>query len=155
MSQISAEDYIDWAVEMLAQNYDFRDLRILAGLNRKTTSLFESEDYFLKCMKELNLSVPDSEKAIWAYAREAAQAIVGGEIAGKQGVRNMFQFCLATDYDPDFVIWLELDDALDNLLAGDHPYSYESASLENFDSVAKHEAEKFVRIISKKIGDLS
>ncbi len=151
MSQLSAEDYIDWAVQMLMQDCDSRHLRILAGLGRKTTSAFEAEDYFLRCMKELNLSVPDSEKAIWAYAREAAQEIVDGRISGKQGVRNMFQFCLATDYDHDFVIWLELDDALDNLLQDEHPYSYKSATLENFEIIAKHEAEKFIDLMNRKI----
>ena len=151
MSQISADVYIDWAMEMLTQNFDSRHLRILAGLGRKTTSASEAEDYFLRCMRELNLSVPNSEKAIMAYACETAQEIVDGKISGKQGVGKMFQFCLATDYDQGFAIWLELDDALDNLLQGDYPYTYESATLENFEIIAKQEAEKFIDLMASKI----
>jgi hypothetical protein len=48
------------------------------------------------------------------------------------------------------MIWLELDDALDNLLAGEYPYTYESATLENFDEVAKHEAESFITEMNAK-----
>ncbi len=151
MSQITAEDYIDWAVEMLEQGYDFRQLRILAVLDRKTTSRLEAGDYFLRCMKELNLPAPDSEKAILAYAREAAQEIVEENIPARKGVRNMFKFCLATDYDHDFVIWLELDDALDLLIEGEDSYSYESATLENFDSIAKLEAEKFIGVMNQRL----
>jgi hypothetical protein len=34
LSQLSASDYVDWAGEMLVQDYDSYSLRILAGLAR-------------------------------------------------------------------------------------------------------------------------
>lgn len=164
-SQASADDYIDWAVGMLEDGYDSRQLRILAGLQRKLVNRFEAEEHFLGCMRELNLPVPDSSEALLAYACAAAQEIVEGKIPVRLGVRNMYEFCRATDYEEDFVVWAELNDALDLLLEGEYPFPYgatalepvvfESVTLENFDNLAKLEAENFVRIISKKISDLS
>src|SRR5215208_5660475 len=147
--QLPAGDYVDWAGEMLVQGYDSYSLRILAGLER-SASTFEAEDYFLRSAKELGISIPDSEAAVRAYACEIARQIVEGRLTGQEGVRALYRICLATEYDRDYLIWLELDDALDSLLSGEYAYTYESATLENFDEVAKQEAEKFIVEMSGK-----
>ena len=134
---------------MLVQGYDSNSLRILAGLE-PLASTFAAEDYFLRSAKELGLSVPDSEAAIRTYACEIAQQIVEGQLTGPEGVRALYRICLATEYDRDYLIWLELDDALDGLLSGDYGYTDESATLEDFDEVAKQEAEKFIVEMSGK-----
>jgi len=141
--QLPASDYVDWAGEMLMQGYDSYSLRILAGLQRQA-STFEAEEYFMRSAKELGLSIPDSEAAVRGYACEIAQQIVAGQLTGQEGVRALYRICLATEYNRDYLIWLELDDALDSLLSGEYAYTYESATLENFDEVAKREAEKFI-----------
>lgn len=140
---LHANDYVDWAGEMLVQGYDSYSLRILAGLER-LASTFEAEEYFLRSAKELGLSIPDSGTAVRAYACEIAQQIVDGRLTGQEGVRELYRICLATEYDRDYLVWLQLDDALDTLLSGEYAYTYESATLENFDEVAKQEAEKFI-----------
>jgi hypothetical protein len=147
--QLPASDYVDWAGEMLVQDYDSYSLRILAGLERLASS-FEAEDYFLRSAKELGLRVPDSEAAVGDYACDIAQQIVEGHLTGQEGVRALYRICLATEYDRDYLIWLELDDALDSLLSGEYAYTYESATLENFDEVVKQEAEKFIVEMSGK-----
>jgi hypothetical protein len=141
--QPSASDYVDWAGEMLVQGYDSYSLRILAGVGR-LASTFEAEDYFLRSIKELGLSIPDSETAVRSYACEIAQQIIEGHLTGQEGVRALYRICLATDYNRAYMIWLTLDDALDSLLSGEYAHTYESATLENFDEVAKQEAEKFI-----------
>jgi hypothetical protein len=143
LDQLSTNDYIDWAGEMLVQGYDTYSLRILAGLDR-FASTFEAEDYFLRSIKELDLSIPDRENSIRAYTCEIARQIIGGQLTGQQGVHALYKICIATEYERDFLVWLELDDALDNLLAGAYPFTYESATLENFDELAKREAENFI-----------
>jgi len=141
--QLPAGDYAEWAGEMLVQGYDSYSLRILAGLGR-LASTFEAEDYFLRSARELGLSIPDAEAAVRAYACEVAQQIAGGQLAGREGVRELYRVCIATEYDRDYLIWLELDDALDSLLSGAYAHTFEAATLENFDEVAKREAEKFI-----------
>lgn len=146
LGQLSSSDYVDWAVEMLTESYDSHSLRILAGLD-KFTSTFEAEDYFLRSLKELNLNIPDSEMAVRAYACAIAAQLIEEKITAQQGVRALYKICVATEYAPDFMIWLELDDALDSLLAGNYPYTYQSATLENFDDLAKQEAENFIATV--------
>jgi hypothetical protein len=146
LGQLSASSYVEWAGEMLVQGYDSYSLRILAGLD-KFVSTFEAEDYFNRSLKELDLSLPDSENAIRAYACEIAGQIIEGKVAGQEGVRALNQICIATDYDRDFMTWYELDDALDSLLYGEYPFTYESATLDNFDEIAKQEATNFIATV--------
>jgi len=141
--QLTAADYVDWAGEMLVQGHDSNSLRILAGLPSSATAA-EAEDYFLRSARELGLSVPDPETAVRGYACEVARQIVEGVVAARDGVRELYRVCLATEYEPEYRIWLRLDDALDSLLSGEYAYSYESATLEDFDEVARREAEKFI-----------
>jgi hypothetical protein len=143
VQNIFAEDYIDWAGEMLVQGYDSPRLRILAGLDRQG-SVFEVEEYFLHSINELTIIEPESKAAVRAYACEIAQQIINGQLTAQQGVRALYQVYRNTEYDSDYVIWLELDDALDSLLAGVFPYSYQSATVENFDTIVKQEAERFI-----------
>ena len=143
LGEVFASNYIDWAGEMLVQGYDSHSLRILAGLDG-FISTFEAEDYFLRSIKELNLTVPDSDMAIRAFACAIAQRVIDGNITGQEGVRALYKICIATEYEKDFIVWLELDDALDSLLYGSYPYTYQSATLENFDEIAKREAEIFI-----------
>ncbi|HEX7295386.1 MAG TPA: hypothetical protein VF251_06510 [Pyrinomonadaceae bacterium] len=150
LDQLSSDDYRKWAGEMLVQGYDSRSLRILAGLDR-FVSTFEAEDYFRRSIQELDLNLPDRDTAIRAYGCEIAQQMVDGTIIPREGVRWLFQICIGTDYAKDFVIWYELDDALDNLLCGAHPFTYESATLDNFDEIAKREAANFISSVCPKI----
>ena len=146
LQQLSSGDYVDWAGEMLVQGYDSRSLRILAGLDR-FVSTFEAEDYFVRAITELNFILPDSDAAIRAYACAIARQIIDDQITAQDGVRALFKICIATEYAADFIIWLELDDALDSLHSGNHPFTYESATLENFDEIAKREAANFIAAV--------
>lgn len=152
---VFAEDYIDWAGEMLKQGHDSTYLRILSLLKKSTAlqrDYFEAAgEYFRECVEELNLEAPAPEAAMLAYASEVAQQIVNGELSGTQGVRLMYQIYIASDYDRDFfLIWLRLDDALDSLLSDSYPITYEEATLENIDSIAKDEAKKFIALITQR-----
>ena len=146
LGHVFTGDYVDWAVEMLVQGHDSRSLRILAGLDR-SGSTFEAENYFVRSMSELDLTPPDPDSAIRAYACEIARRIIDSEITSHEGVRALYKICTATYYAPDFVIWLQLDDALDSLIYGHHPFTYESATLDNFDAIVKREAADFIAAV--------
>src|SRR4026209_423182 len=93
LQQLSSGDYVDWAGELLVQGYYSRSLRILAGLDR-FVSTFEAEDYFVRAITELNLTLPDSDTAIRAYACAIARQIVEDEITAPEGVRALFKICI-------------------------------------------------------------
>ena len=149
LGHISALDYIDWAVEMLLQDYDSLDLRILAGLDRQS-SIFEVEGYFFRALKELNIEAEvEAKDAVQAYAYQIAQQIINGHFSSsRRAIRNLYRICVDTNYASDYRVWLELDDALDSLQAGDFPYTYPSATLENFDALIKQEAANLIARIN-------
>ena len=138
--QLLSEDYVDWAGEMLVAGYDSYSLCILAGLDRRASS-FETENYFARALKELNLSLPDPDAAVRVYGCEIAQQILDGKITAQDGVRKLSHICVGLIYEPDFIGWYELEEALDSILYG-HPYG--EVTLENFDELTKKEAVDFI-----------
>ena len=81
------------------------------------------------------------------FGKKASRQVIEDKITGQEGVRALYKICIATDYASDFMIWLELDDALDSLLYGDYPFTHESATLDTFDEIAKREAANFIAAV--------
>lgn len=101
--------------------------------------------YFLRSIKELNIEEIEPKAAVRAYACEIAQQIIDGQSTSfQQAIQALYQIWLDTDFDSDYAVWSELDDALDRLHAGGFPYSYPAATLENFDVIVKQEAARFI-----------
>jgi hypothetical protein len=139
-----SEDYIDWAYEMLEQDYDTPQLRILAGLDRRS-SMFEVDEYFKKSLKELSIEPLEPKAAVRAYACDIAQQIIDGQFpASRQTMKALRQLWLDSEYDDDYDIWSDLDEACDYLSWGDFPYTYPTATLDNFDEILKKEAAQFI-----------
>jgi hypothetical protein len=148
LHHVFAEDYIDWAYEMLLQNYDSPSLRILAGLHRPS-NLREIGSYFLDAIEELQIEIPEPKTAIWDYACDLAQKIVDGQFTNiRDLVGTLYQICRETDYDANYAIWADLDDLLDSLDFGEVPYGYPSATLENINEIIKKEALNFIAKIA-------
>ena len=150
LGQVFADDYIDWAIAMLMEDYDSPNLRILAGLDRRS-SFFEVEAYFLRSIKELGIEEVEPENAIRSYACETAQQIIDGQFTSPhQAIETMYRLWLQLwvargyNYDPDYEIWIELHEALTSIHIGEFPYSYPSATLKNIDEVVKQEAARFI-----------
>lgn len=143
-----ASDYIDWATAMLEQGYDSKNLRMLAGLESDNT--FEAREHFLRAMHELDLSEPDPGTAMRAYACELAQRLASGTLDPVTGVRCLYDMCVIEGYPSDLMIWYQLDDALADVAAGNHPWSYPTLTPENQSRVIREEAIKFTEAFSCK-----
>jgi hypothetical protein len=143
MNRVSAADYVAWATGMLVDGHDSPTLRVLAGLDERG-SVFETEEYFSRALRELQIPEPDEAGKMRAYAYDLARQILGGTLAAEEGVRALYQICLASGYARPFMVWLYLDDALDSIKAGDYPYTYESATADNFAGIVKAEARRFI-----------
>jgi hypothetical protein len=128
---------------MLTEGYDSRSLRILASLGRLANS-FEAENYYLRCLEELQVHEPAPETAVSEYACYLSQQILDGQLTSREGVRALYLLCQATDYAPEFMVWYELEEALDGLVSGDSPNFYGPMTMETFDIIVKQEAERFI-----------
>ena len=147
LGYVSASDYVNWAVEMLKKDYDSPNLRILAGLSPESR-MIEVERYFFSCLQELNIDQELNPKvAVHTYASQIAKQIINGQFrSAREAIQPLYQICLDTGYDPNYIVWIELDDALDSLYAGKFPYTYPSATLDNFNDLIKQEAIKLIRM---------
>jgi len=141
-NRLFASEYAEWAISMLERDFDSPSLRILAGLDG--SNLFEADDYFRRVLRELHIPEPDFETSIRAYACELATRLVAGTLDAENGVRQLYRLCVAAHYAKDFMVWLHLDDALEDLHAGQYPWTYESLTTSNFEKTVRTEAGKFL-----------
>ena len=141
-NRLFASEYVEWAISMLEQDFDSPSLRILAGLDG--SSLFEADDYFRRVLRELHIPEPDSEASMRAYACDLATRFVAGTLDAKNGVRQLYRMCLAADCAKDFIVWFYLDDALDDIEAGQYPHTYESLTTANLEETVRTEAKLFL-----------
>jgi hypothetical protein len=156
MGLLTTEEYVDWAGEMLVKGFDSPSLRVLAGLD-KFTSGFEVESRFTRSIQELGFEVPERHAALRAYACGLAERIVARQQPAKEALRALHKIFIASDYSRDYLVWSDLDDALDDLIYGNYPFGYElhgkytdmlgTVTLENFDEIIKLEAQDFVQSI--------
>lgn len=149
MNRITAADYIVWATDMLTTGHDSPNLRMLAGLD-EYGSVFEAEDHFARALREFQIPEPDLASKLRAYGLDLAQQILEGKLSAESGVKALFHVCLATNYERDYVIWLHLDDAWDSIQAGCYPFTYPTATIENFADVVRTEAQKFITQMTQK-----
>ncbi len=143
LDRVSTTDYVDWAVAMLTEGHDSPNLRMLAGLE-SVEGLMETEDHFSRALRELQIPEPDQAGKLRAYACELAQQILDGVLSSEVGVKALYQLYLASKYADGFRVWLYLNDALDDVRTGNYPYTYKTVTVENFDSIVKIEARRFI-----------
>jgi len=143
MSQITVADYIDWAVDKIVSGYDSPNLRMLSGLD-SSGGLFEAEFHFGRSLNELGIVEPDRAGKFKGYAIELAQQILEEQLSLRDGVNILYRICVLLDYAKEFMIWLELDDAIEDIKTGGYPHSYSTMTAENFENIVRSEAEKFL-----------
>ena len=109
---VPSEDYVEWAVSLLAEGFHSDSLAVLAGL---TTSIHwqERDRYFNKALEELGWEAPSCDQVLRQYAQLVAEKIATRSIEPVQGCRMMYGLAVAMDYPEDMLAWVQLDDALD------------------------------------------
>jgi hypothetical protein len=138
-----AEHYAEWAVGMLEAGYDSKNLRMLAGIEPRS-SVFEAEDYFQRTVSELGLTEPLKETAIKAYSIYVAEQIIGRKVPARDGVKMLFRVCMESDYPKYLMIWFNLDDACDDIRCGGEPWSYPGLTKDNLEATVIKEAKAFI-----------
>ena len=138
--RLSAPEYVEWAASKLDRDFDSPSLRILAGLDGGSVS--EAEDYFSRALQELGIAEPDLDAIIREYACELCRGIVGGKLETRRAVGILNQICIASKYQQDFRVWIQLDYALANLEKGDYPHALLTTG--NFEETVRAEARRFL-----------
>ena len=144
---LSASDYVEWAISMLEQDFDSPSLRILASLDG--SSSHEADDYFCRAIRELHISAPNPKENRRAFACDIATWLVAGTLDAKIGVRQLSGICRDFDYAEDYLVWLYLEDALADIEAGLWPHAYDSLTTANFEETVRNEARQFLKTLSE------
>lgn len=143
-NQISASEYVDWAVSLLKQGLDSPSLRILAGLD--SSNLFEAEDYLRRTLRELRIDEPDFETSARTYACDLCKAIMTGTLAPRDGVAELCKVWVATDYATEYSIWPYLNDIIDLV---------DPESSEDIEDQILKEAKQFIEIVENHRSELT
>ena len=143
-----SENYVEWALELLEQGQDSPSLRILAGLFSPFNS-FEVQDYFERSLKELHVDEPKESDAINSYSIYLCERIISGNIETISGMEALYRICIHLDYRGDYIVWLELSDAVLSIKYGETPYTYSSMKKDNIDKIILNEATNFLKYLRK------
>ena len=64
--EVTSSDYVNWAIEMLLNDYSTDSLIFLASFF-EPLNIFEVEEYFQRSIKELNISKPTHQECAEYY----------------------------------------------------------------------------------------
>lgn len=95
--EVSSDEMIDWACEMLELGYDSEHLLILARVQKPST-VYEVKDYLKKAIEELGLKIKTGEEALISFASYYIKKISNQENI-RQSLAIIKDFCIANDYD--------------------------------------------------------
>jgi hypothetical protein len=89
---VRGQDYVDWAVQALTENFDSPSLSILASLDLENDfSLWEAEKFFKKVVCELDWSFPDNEAILRTHLATLIIDIQNGTVDPEKWIERIHQ----------------------------------------------------------------
>ncbi|MGB8190680.1 MAG: hypothetical protein WCF67_02120 [Chitinophagaceae bacterium] len=138
-----ADEYIDWALEMVFNGHESPALFMLAGLSR-TTNLFEATEHLQQSLKELNLKPKWGRKAFFSYCSYFIKKMAQSEDV-RNNLRIVHQVCSGDNFKLAHELYL-LYWAWGDLEAGIYPQQYwPDANIQSIESIVVSEAKKWLQ----------
>jgi hypothetical protein len=145
MGSATAENYVNWAVDCLAEGLDTPSLRILAGLSPRV-EYDEIEPFFQKTCQELNIDITSQVDKPRQSANLVKQAYDLGEMSAEEALQIMvFLFKKSNYSDPLLAVWFCIDEELDLKGSGYEGSFYFLDEFDSLDEVCKSEWPLFER----------
>jgi len=126
---VVGQDYVDWAVQALTEDFDSPSLAILASLDIPNDfSLWEAEKYFQSVVSELGWSIPDDETILRTHFIALVSNIQNGTIDPEIGVDRIHREVISPlEHPSDLQGWCLLWE-------GNSPTRYEPIPKEEYAS---------------------
>jgi hypothetical protein len=134
--QANAEDWIDWALEMMDAGFETEHLVILAGLSPHLNR-FELDDIVNRALKELSLDTMTKDEMIYGYVYFLIDEALNSKISSKAALDILRKLCRDRDYEEElfpFYLLAYAQEELDEL--GVQLY-WKDADHNNIDSIIK------------------
>ncbi|KAA0547074.1 hypothetical protein FZW96_13920 [Bacillus sp. BGMRC 2118] len=125
---VQSEDYVDWAVYMLGNDFTSFSLTILSSLSAPL-NIFEVEDYFTKAFKELAMNKPSYDKCANYYIQFLAKQILENKGSLFEYVDEIIKTVRNLDFPKHLEEWFHISEKLDDLLYGDNYFSVTKETL--------------------------
>jgi len=135
-TDFDSKKLVDWAVDLLQNNYDTESLCILAGLDHESTEV--REKYFQESLKELKIEInkTDSE-LIDEYIIHIAKEVINDRIDPVKAVSIIYNIVVYKDYFSDYNEFFDLSEDLLNL-------EYDGRTIFNF-GLTNSNKEKYIK----------
>ncbi|QKE76093.1 hypothetical protein HPK19_25145 (plasmid) [Arthrobacter citreus] len=117
--EVTSNDYVNWAIEMLLNNHSTYSLNILASLN-EPLNIFEVEEYFNRTLNELNLSVPSHQECAESYLIHLAKKIIDNENNAIDFAYEMYKTVREHFINEELSVWYEISEMIDDYRYGDN-----------------------------------
>lgn len=111
---VPAVEFSEWAVEMLTDGKDSKDLRMLAATFDEE-SFYEINERFRKCLDEFGWEYPSKDDCLDWYINCTIARIAEGAIEPFEGCSELKAVCSAQDYPRHLNNWLSLYWATDEV----------------------------------------
>lgn len=149
-----SKDYTEWAESLLYEDIKSENVAILAsmGLERDPDSE-EVETYFLKSLKDLDLTLPDEKEGLKTYAKAICAQIVSGDLDTEEGVGILESFYSKSDYEAIYSIWDALSEDLWMVNDRDGCIFNTGLSAENKNEYIKGVAAQFIELLETNLPD--
>lgn len=142
------EQWVDWAVSMMLQNYDTPHLNMLAGISPPfyQPELIPIAD---KALKELGLDWSDKEKAVRDYIVELLEKMLNGELSKKYVLGEIKDIHVEEDFRDDLYDFYLLYYALDDLEISEVQWYWKGADRKNIDGIITSVSMNWIQKYSK------
>jgi hypothetical protein len=136
---VVGQDYVDWAVQALTEDFDSPSLAILASLDMSNDfSLSEAEKFFQNVVSELGWSLPDKETILRTHFITLVSNIRNGTIDPEMGVDRIHREVISPlEHPSDLQGWCLLWE-------GNSPTEYEPIPKEKYASRIVEYAEAWM-----------
>jgi len=136
LQQDNAEDWIDWALEMMEAGFESEHLLILAGLSSKLNR-FEFDEIVNKTLKELSLDKVKNEEIVNGYIYYLTIEALDGKLPTAVVLDKLRSLCRHRNYDEELFPFYLLAYAQEELEELGVQFYWQDADKSNIDSIIR------------------
>jgi hypothetical protein len=130
----SAEEWIDWSLEMMEAGFESEHLIILAGLSPHLNR-FEFVDIVNKALKELSLDTMSNDEMIYGYVYFLIDQTLTSKTSTKVALRIIRDLCRDRNYDKELFDFYLLAFAKEDLDEVGGQFYWQGADINNIDAI--------------------
>ncbi len=146
LGQAPSGDYVDWAIACLEDDFDSKNLRMLAGMEKQSYS-YEVEEKFRRALTELGWKYPSEKETLQNYVKDLAKAIVIGKVNPAEGCHKIYNVVAFLEYPKELSSWIYLDEGLE-------PETYETL-YDLFEDIPSQNTDKWFKAITDEAQKLA